>query len=57
MWFVCFVLSNRGLAPKKRFMGMETQMDDDDIKKMIARGDIDRAMIDVERIEGLGAAP
>jgi hypothetical protein len=32
-------------------------MDDSELQKIVQRGEIDRAIVDVERVEGLGAAP
>jgi T-complex protein 1 subunit zeta len=44
-----------GLAPKKRYTD-ESRLAPDELKHMLARGETDRTHLDVERVEGLGAA-
>lgn len=45
-----------GLKPKKRKF-IENQLQSDELKQLFSRGETERASIDIERIEGLGAAP
>ena len=45
-----------GLAPKKRYTD-ESRLDSADMKELFSRGATDRDRLDVERVEGLGAAP
>ena len=45
-----------GLAMKKRRVGYQ-QLDTAEIKLLLARGESTRERTDVERVEGLGAAP
>jgi hypothetical protein len=45
-----------GLKPKKRKF-VESNLDRVEIKQLLARGETERGSADVERIEGLGAAP
>mmetsp|Transcript_5160 Transcript_5160/g.7901 ORF Transcript_5160/g.7901 Transcript_5160/m.7901 type:complete len:219 (-) Transcript_5160:3249-3905(-) len=45
-----------GLKPKKRRF-VETKLEKDELKQLFSRGVTERAAIDIERIEGLGAAP
>lgn len=45
-----------GLKPKKRKF-IEPQLEKEELKQLFGRGETERTSIDVERIEGLGAAP
>ena len=55
---ILFVFSclERGLAPKRR-AAPTAELDENEIKEMLKRGGTERERIDVERQEGLGAAP
>jgi hypothetical protein len=45
-----------GLKPRKRKF-VDNQLQKDDLKRLFSRGETERASVDIERIEGLGAAP
>lgn len=45
-----------GLKPKRRRFD-ESQLDQAELKQLLSRGGTERASVDIERIEGLGAAP
>jgi hypothetical protein len=45
-----------GIKPRKRKF-VENQLQKDELKQLFSRGETERASIDIERIEGLGAAP
>ncbi len=49
-------LSGRGLAPKRR-AAPTSELDPNELKELLGRGKTERDRIDVERQEGLGAAP
>lgn len=45
-----------GLKPKRKRFD-ESQLDQVELKQLLSRGGTERASVDIERIEGLGAAP
>ena len=45
-----------GIKPKKRKY-VENKLDKDDLRYLLGKGDMSRSSTDIERVEGLGAAP
>ena len=47
-----------GLAPKKRrTQNDDVQLESDELKQLFSRGGVERSTVDIERVEGIGAAP